>query len=103
MTQGTTTTTTTGSAPVPTYQQIRKAMDALAGFREPFAEYMDKQGMSPEQGYVLVLSEQLRASVATCPSYVRFSPLTEKVLIVHEPTAIDPLTPSRVSFPVRRF
>lgn len=87
----TSTVATTGRSPLVLSTVSLKAMqDLLRDLpREPFADFMDKQGMPPEDGYVLILPEHLRPHLYPPPRYVRFSPLGGQPLIVLDPTRLD--------------
>ncbi len=76
-----TTTTTTCTAEVEplTIEKIKEALDKIGPIGpEPFAEYMRKQGMPQEDGYVLLLPESFRERVGPfVPHYVKFSDLPD--------------------------
>lgn len=74
-------TTATCTAPVEplTIEKIKEAIAKVEALGpEPFAEYMRKQGMPQEDGYVLLLPESLREKVGVfVPHYVKFSYLPD--------------------------
>lgn len=89
---GTSTSTVPTTAPLVLSTVSIRAMQELLDSipREPFAEFMDEQGMPPEQGYLLVLPERMKSAMAfPAPIYVRFSPLGSQPMIVLDPTRLD--------------
>lgn len=78
------TTTTATANPEPlTIEKIREALSKLEALGpEPFSEFMRKQGMPPEDGYILLLPDALRSQVCLfLPDYVHFSEVVEQPCI----------------------
>lgn len=79
--------TSTPATSAITIDDLKRAVQVVQSLPvEPFKQWMEDQGMSPNKGYELYLPIALHQHVINVPNYVKFSP------IVHAPTILPSLT-----------